>query len=813
MFQNIEGTIRQNPFSKENTTQKIKNLKILNNIFTKQYIAIYIISFMVSQITFSGDFSPFCISLIGACFANSVPVAGVIVSALIGVIIKQGISATLTYILTILVMIATFFILKPRYNEEQRNEKIKLGKNVLISSLIVQLARITISGFTVYDLLASITVSIVIYVFYKIFVNSLAMLQDIREKKAFSIEEVMGTSLLISIAICAFGELSVLGFSIRNILSILIVLILGWKNGILVGTTAGVTIGVTLGIIVQTEPIMIAAYAISGMIAGILNKFGKIGVILGFVLGNIVLAYVANGYTVELIHFKEILIASIGLLALPKNVEINIEEFVGKSKFLPVFSNRGLNKSKEVAENLNNVSETIHIMAKSYKQEELSQEEEKVQREENKQIFITKLLDELDAYKENLLYDDLANTEGKIVQDIFDFLIDKQSIERKDLLKIFAENNSYIVGVNDNKISKYLEDNINQVLRAVNSAYQRSKSDFVWKKKLEQSKKNMKNQLDNVSKAIQDIANNIEKSSKLEEEQEKQREEIITLLKQKQIEVEDVILKKENRYFIEIYLNKNQEEFENVDISEILSKVCKERIVENKEASLGNRINYISDDNYVMGFATANATKNKSEVSGDSILNIRLKDGNYLIAISDGMGSGSKAMQSSRQALKMLENLLLSGFDKNTSIELIKSALISQNEELFATLDIAIVDLYKGKVEFMKSGACPTYLKLNKKVKVVKANSLPTGIIDESKLDIFDVDIQENEIMLMCTDGILDSNVEYKNKELWIKYLLEDIETNNTKKISDLILNEAIDNNYGIPKDDMTIVTCKFMKK
>lgn len=813
MFQNIEGTIRQNPFSKENTTQKIKNLKILNNIFTKQYIAIYIISFMVSQITFSGDFSPFCISLIGACFANSVPVAGVIVSALIGVIIKQGISATLTYILTILVMIATFFILKPRYNEEQRNEKIKLGKNVLISSLIVQLARITISGFTVYDLLASITVSIVIYVFYKIFVNSLAMLQDIREKKAFSIEEVMGTSLLISIAICAFGELSVLGFSIRNILSILIVLILGWKNGILVGTTAGVTIGVTLGIIVQTEPIMIAAYAISGMIAGILNKFGKIGVILGFVLGNIVLAYVANGYTVELIHFKEILIASIGLLALPKNVEINIEEFVGKSKFLPVFSNRGLNKSKEVAENLNNVSETIHIMAKSYKQEELFQEEEKVQREENKQIFITKLLDELDAYKENLLYDDLANTEGKIVQDIFDFLIDKQSIERKDLLKIFAENNSYIVGVNDNKISKYLEDNINQVLRAVNSAYQRSKSDFVWKKKLEQSKKNMKNQLDNVSKAIQDIANNIEKSSKLEEEQEKQREEIITLLKQKQIEVEDVILKKENRYFIEIYLNKNQEEFENVDISEILSKVCKERIVENKEASLGNRINYISDDNYVMGFATANATKNKSEVSGDSILNIRLKDGNYLIAISDGMGSGSKAMQSSRQALKMLENLLLSGFDKNTSIELIKSALISQNEESFATLDIAIVDLYKGKVEFMKSGACPTYLKLNKKVKVVKANSLPTGIIDESKLDIFDVDIQENEIMLMCTDGILDSNVEYKNKELWIKYLLEDIETNNTKKISDLILNEAIDNNYGIPKDDMTIVTCKFMKK
>jgi len=67
--------------------------------------------------------------------------------------------------------------------------------------------------------------------------------------------------------------------------------------------------------------------------------------------------------------------------------------------------------------------------------------------------------------------------------------------------------------------------------------------------------------------------------------------------------------------------------------------------------------------------------------------------------------------------------------------------------------------------------------------------------------------------MLMCTDGILDSNVEYKNKELWVKYLFEDIETNNTKKIADLVLNEAIDNGYGTAKDDMSVVVCKFLNK
>ena len=60
--------------------------------------------------------------------------------------------------------------------------------------------------------------------------------------------------------------------------------------------------------------------------------------------------------------------------------------------------------------------------------------------------------------------------------------------------------------------------------------------------------------------------------------------------------------------------------------------------------------------------------------------------------------------------------------------------------------------------------------------------------------------------------GILDSNIEYKNKELWLKYLLEDIETENTRKIADLILTEAIDNNFGRIQDDLSVIICKFNK-
>ena len=82
-----------------------------------------------------------------------------------------------------------------------------------------------------------------------------------------------------------------------------------------------------------------------------------------------------------------------------------------------------------------------------------------------------------------------------------------------------------------------------------------------------------------------------------------------------------------------------------------------------------------------------------------------------MLAISDGMGSGKNAKESSSNALKMLENLLLAGFQKEESLDLINTSLINQNKEVFATLDIAIIDLYKGNIEFIKSGACPTYIK------------------------------------------------------------------------------------------------------
>lgn len=789
------------------------NKELIKNLFSVKNIIIYVLAFMVSMVGMGQDVSPFSIAMVGACLASKIPAIVVLIVGLIGNIVGVGTIGALNYILIILMLLIIMCIKPPKENDEYKDEQMQISKHIFFSIILVMVAKLILTKFTIGDLLLHITLAVLSVIFYKIFVNSLVVIQEITDRRAFSIEEIIGASLLVSIACSAFGNLSIFGLSIRNILSIFMVLLLGWRNGVLIGTTAGVTIGVTLGIIAQNDPIIVAEYAVAGMIAGLFNKYGKIGVVAGFVIGNGILIYVAKGDTNNFAMFKEILVAAIGLLAVPNWVGIDIEELNPKENYFPSFKNNRLSQGEETVNQLNMVSETIKDIADTYELDSTAEEAKK----KNKNTFITELLNNLDGLEDNLLYDDISNTKNGIVDEIFEVLIDKQEMTAKDLINVFAKFDNYIVTLDNKKIKKEIE----QIVKAINFAYKTSKKDFIWEEKVKSNKKNVQAQLDGVSKAISSIAVKIEKENNTKDTYIDQKKKIIDMLEIKGIFVENLeITTKEKRTYIELYLTEDSKISENKDIEKIqavLEKNLDEKLMINEVKTKrlnkqGKRVFcYMSSDKYLLQIGQDSKIKNGSPVSGDSILQIRLNDGKYLMAISDGMGSGPEARKSSQIAIKMLERLLMSGFDKNTSIDLINTTIMNANEEIFATLDIMIIDLFNGKVEFIKNGACPTYVKNGNSVHIIKSLSLPAGILKDINLTTYDKDIENQDIFVMCSDGILDANVEYKNKELWAKYLLEDIETTSVQKIADLILNEAVDNSYGVTKDDMSLIVCKLI--
>lgn len=177
-------------------------------------------------------------------------------------------------------------------------------------------------------------------------------------------------------------------------------------------------------------------------------------------------------------------------------------------------------------------------------------------------------------------------------------------------------------------------------------------------------------------------------------------------------------------------------------------------------------------------------------------------------------GLGEQANKSSKTVIQMLKRMLTTGFDKDISIGLINSAInLNSNEETYATIDISVIDLSSGNIEFVKNGACPTFIKTKGKVEVVKAVSFPAGILDKIDLVVYDKDLKANDIIIMCTDGILEANPEYENKEIWLKGLIEKIETDDIQRITEIIMQEAIDCNLGIAKDDMTLIVAKIVAK
>ncbi len=271
MFQNIQKDIKQNEYEKEQTKLKKPIKEILKDLFSINNIALFVIAFMVSMVGFQQNsiilsISPFGISFLAACLSNNKSIGVIYLLTLIGTFISFGANSLLIYFLTTLVFFVFVLIKRPK-KIQNVNEQSKVGVHLFLAVLVTQIVPMFFRTFYIYDLLTSIMLSILSYVFYKIFANSILMLQNIGTKKAFSIEEVIGTSLLIAISVCAFRNFSIFGYSVKNILSILVVLILGWKNGMLVGAAGGITIGVVLGVIENSNPVMLAAYAVSGMLA------------------------------------------------------------------------------------------------------------------------------------------------------------------------------------------------------------------------------------------------------------------------------------------------------------------------------------------------------------------------------------------------------------------------------------------------------------------------------------------------------------------------------------------------------------------
>lgn len=214
-------------------------------------------------------------------------------------------------------------------------------------------------------------------------------------------------------------------------------------------------------------------------------------------------------------------------------------------------------------------------------------------------------------------------------------------------------------------------------------------------------------------------------------------------------------------------------------------------------------------NDYDAVFGIAKATKDGSIKSGDTHSMTKITPDKFLVALSDGMGSGVDAENVSSTSLSLIESFYKAGLNENLILDTVNKLLTINTEDYYTALDICVIDLKTCCADFIKYGAPYGFIVNENGIKIVEGTSLPLGIIDGLKPSIASTALNDGDMIVLLTDGISDA---FNNSGAIIDFL-RTLPAKNPQTLADEILNQAIQLNEGKAKDDMTALAVRVYKK
>ena len=171
------------------------------------------------------------------------------------------------------------------------------------------------------------------------------------------------------------------------------------------------------------------------------------------------------------------------------------------------------------------------------------------------------------------------------------------------------------------------------------------------------------------------------------------------------------------------------------------------------------------------------------------------------------MGHGKVAGKTSNMILELIKNLFYIGIDLEVIIDSINKLLLPVGLDNFSTLDAAIIDLRTSKCTFIKLGSSVSAIKHKDKTEIVTCESLPVGIVQNLKPTISVCPIQAGDMIVLASDGVVDSFGEIENYKVFIN----DCQISNLQRFTDNVIFE-LGMQPNKHKDDMSIIALKLLK-
>ncbi|MBA2876718.1 stage II sporulation protein E [Thermaerobacillus caldiproteolyticus] len=776
----------------------IRHLKLrIGHLFIHKGFLLLVIGFLLGRALILSKLTPFALPFFAAVYTMRRDKAGLAFVALMAGSLTLSFETTL-FVFTAMFSFLVFYGLVKKFFSDSL-KMIPFVVFCLSASTKLVITYFLLENKTMYEAVMAFVEAGLGFVLTLIFIQSIPLLTVRKHKQALRAEEVISLIILLASMLTGMIGWSFYGLSLEHIMSRYLVLLLAFVAGTTIGSTVGVVTGLILSLANVENLYEMSLLAFAGLLGGLLKEGRKIGVAFGLFIATLLIGLYGNGKADIVPTVMESCLAIVLFWCTPSSLTKKISKYIPGTVEYANEQQQYVRKIRDVtAQRVAQFSHVFQALANSFSTYGFSSEEYD---EKEIDYFLSGVTEKTcqTCFKKEQCWSYHFDTTYGYMKRI---MLEADNGDLVSNHKLLREWDRHCVKAN--KVVEMIEKEV--------ALYQANKK---LRKQVNESRKLVAEQLIGVSQVMEDFATEIQRER---ENHYLQEEQIFHALQEFGIEVGYVDIYSLEKGNIDIEMSipycEGHGECEKL-IAPMLSDILGETIVVKREecAVYPNdycRVAFGSTKTFTVDTGVAYAAKGGGLVSGDSYSMIELATGKYAIAISDGMGNGERAHSESNETLQLLQKILQTGIDESIAIKSINSILsLRTTDEIFSTLDLAMIDLQDASTKFLKIGSTPSFVKRGDKVIKIEASNLPMGILKEFEFEIVTEQLKAGDLLIMMSDGVFEGPSHVENHELWMKRKIKELQTNDPQEVADLIMEEVIRTRSGRIEDDMTVVVAK----
>lgn len=700
-------------------------------------------AFTLSQATVFEELSPFAVGYIAAIDKTYAPAA--LLGAAAGYIVSKENATAIRYIAAIIITSLLANTLNKLWSAKY--SKVFVVSSAFFATFTTGLALClseTITGTIILLFLSESVVAACCAYFMK---RAFSLHWG---KNVFSYLNTQDTVCLLfsfGLLLLSLDWLSIGSFSpVRIIASFAIILAAryGKEAG---GAIAGIAAGITLGI-PENVRFLMGAYPLGGLLAGVFGIFGRLPAALAFIVSKGLIALLSGSLEDAFSTLIEAVIASCILLLLPKKLCNEIETAFSPRCGVPVVD--GIKNVLNIK--MRTASDTVFDVSKSVKAVGNALLKMSVP---DINIIYTQVQDKIckTCDRRSFCWEYNYNGTMNVFNDIISTLKKGEMISKYNIPVHFAEGC---------KRSEVLSDTFNNLFReyAVKNSVEG---------KVSAVRAVAADQYAVLSLILDDLSQELSKDFSLDNDTAEISKNVFENFG---IPVTNILSVIDSSGHLLIQADSlppksavNKTELTK-DLSQKLGVLLEFPLIE-ESVNGTNIIKFYEKPPLKVIVDSSQYTSEKQSLSGDSFQTFYDGLGNYIIVLSDGMGTGNRAAVDGTMAAGLASKLIAAGFGPDCTLKIVNSALlVKSREESLSTLDIVKINLYTGQTTFFKAGAEASFLRKRGKILKVEKSSLPLGIISDVEFEKITVNLSAGDIITVLSDGAAECPLNDLKSEL-----------------------------------------------